>query len=233
MAAHQPNFIPWLGWFDKLMSSDVLVIRDEVQFVKRDYHHRTQIRIQGYNDEGSPKSEWIRVPVDKSEAHLREKDIRNDVKDRNVPWNTAMLRQIEGAYAGTDYFNEYFLEFKAIINRNHDKLVDLNMDIIKFMMDAYGIKKEIVMASEINGGEKSRYASQDLAELAQRVGANIYLSGSGGRNYLDMEPFQLGNIEVRFQEFQHPVYKQRENGFLPNMAGIDALFNVGKYPNKN
>src|SRR3989338_6913974 len=68
MAAHQPNFLPYLGFFDKMMSSDIFVIRDEVQFVERDFHHRNRIKIEGTDGTGAPRSKWLTVPVYKAEA---------------------------------------------------------------------------------------------------------------------------------------------------------------------
>ena len=62
VSAHQPNFLPYLGFFDKMDKSDVFVIRDEVQFAERDYHHRNRIRINGPRN-NEPQCKWIRVPV--------------------------------------------------------------------------------------------------------------------------------------------------------------------------
>ena len=75
--------------------------------------------------------------------------------------------------------------------------------------------------------KKSFEASSDLANLTRAVGADVYLSGPGGRGYLNLEPFNEEGIEVRFQKFHHPEYTQRFPGFAPNMAAIDALFNAG------
>jgi hypothetical protein len=77
--------------------------------------------------------------------------------------------------------------------------------------------------------EKSN-ASEDLVAICKALGADVYLSGSGGRGYLDLEPFKREGIEVRFQDYQHPVYEQAFPGFLPNMSAIDALFCLGGMP---
>ncbi len=67
-------------------------------------------------------------------------------------------------------------------------------------------------------------------EIVEALGGDVYLSGAKGRDYLDVSLFEKKGIRVKFQEFKHPVYKQRYEGFVPNMAAIDALFNVGKMP---
>jgi hypothetical protein len=66
-----------------------------------------------------------------------------------------------------------------------------------------------------------------IIHLLKSAGADIYLSGPSGKNYLDIEKFRQNNVDLKFFKFNHPVYAQRYPGFEPNMSGIDLLFNMG------
>jgi DNA mismatch repair ATPase MutS len=221
VSAHQPNFLPYLGFFDKMRKSDTFVIRDEVQYIERDFHHRNKIRIESNN--GDLKWKWIRVPVKKEPKHIGDIVIKNDVKDKNVPWNVFLLRQIKSNYQKTPCFKKYFPKFEEIMLLKKEKLSDLNMEIIYFLKDCFDIDTEIVLASELSY-DKTGDPSTDLVRIAKAVDADTYLSGTGARTYLNPRPFQKMGVELEFQNFAHPVYQQRFDGFVPNLAAIDALF---------
>jgi hypothetical protein len=225
VSAHQPNFLPYLGFFDKMIHSDVFVIRDEVQFVERDFHHRNRIRIDSPHGK-APQYKWIRVPVVKEQTDLNRIRIKSDIRDKNVPWNVFMLRQIRSNYETAPYFEQFFPELDSILRIKTPHLIDLNMAIIRWLQRCFDIEVEILFASRLDYG-KTGDPTKDLIKIAEVVGADVYLSGSGGRAYLNQELFEVSGVEVRFQSFDHPVYRQPYDGFVPNLAAIDALFNVG------
>lgn len=225
VSAHQPNFLPYLGFFDKMRQSDVFVIRDEVQFVERDYHHRNRIRIDGFCN-GEPQSKWIRVPVKKEMKEIRDIRIANSVKDKSVPWNISMLRQIKAHYQKTPFFHKYYPGLEEILLAKRERLIALNMEIIEFIKESFNIDTQIVYASKL-GYRKTTDASEDLIRIAQAVNADVYLSGNGGTAYLKENLFRQAGIELQYQKFTHPAYRQRYPGFACNLASIDALFNVG------
>ena len=230
LSAHQPNFLPYLGFFDKMANSDIFVIRDEVQFVERDWQHRNKIRTQGYDRDQNPNWKWVTVPVKKEQKDIKDIEIKPNSKVKNVPALTYIARQIEANYSNAPYFKEYFPEIKNILSQEHAKLSELNMQLIYFLQDAFGIDTEIVKASELPGYDKVFESTGDLVNICKAAGANIYLSGDGGRNYLDFSRFENKDIQLMFQNFEHPVYPQRFDGFAPYMASIDALFNVVSLP---
>lgn len=228
MAAHQPNFLPYLGFFHKMRQSDIFVIRDECNFSKKEYHERNQIRIDGrHKEDGGPNCRWLTVPIPKKEIYLKDIRIKNEVMEKGKPWNQEMARLIRINYNITPFFKQYFPELERILLNRREMFVDLSLDVISFLRDSFGLEAEIVRASELPGYQKSGNPIQDLANLTKIVGADIYLSGPGGKTYLEREPFQKRGIELRFQKFEHPVYPQRWPGFRPCMSAIDALFNVG------
>jgi hypothetical protein len=101
------------------------------------------------------------------------------------------------------------------------------MEIINFLRDAFEIKTKLVFSSELGLSSKSTERLVDMVEL---LGGDTYISGPAGRNYLDISLFTNKDIIVQFQDFNHPIYKQRYEGFIPNMSAIDGLFNIGKIP---
>jgi hypothetical protein len=233
LSAHQPNFIPYLGFFDKMKRSDVFVIRDEVLFVKKEFHNRNMIRINSNDNVNSPQSKWISVPVNDQNDYIKHVQIKKNVMQNNQPWNVQLLHNIEANYKSSPFFNEFFPEIKTIFSNSEDALLSLNMKIITFLKRAFDVDTEIIMASEL-GLKPAHYsksdATDDLINICKKLNADIYLSGAGGRNYLDAAKFEKAGIKLEFQDYKHPVYTQNFPGFLPYMSSFDALFCIGQYP---
>ena len=218
---HQPNYLPYLGFFDKMAKSDIFVIYDDAQFEKGEFQHRNRIRIyHGWK--------WLTVPVEKKHIPINEIRIKNEVSTwKGVRWADAHFKDIRDNYKDTPYYSVYEEEIKRIYGRKYDKLVELNIELINFLKRAFDIDVKIVFSSDLGFTSKS---TERLAEIVDALGGDMYLSGPMGRDYLDISLFERKGIKVEFQDFKHPVYKQRYEGFIPNMAAIDALFNVGKMP---
>ncbi len=221
IAIHQPNYLPYLGFFDKMAKSDIFVIYDDAQFNKSDFQHRNRIRIyHGWK--------WLTVPVEKKRIPINEIRIKNEVSTwKGIWWADAHFKDIEDNYKDAAYYSEYADELKKIYEKRYDKLVELNMELINFLKKAFDIKTEIVFSSEMDLTSRS---TERLVEMVEALEGDTYLSGAAGRNYLDTSLFEEKGIRVEFQDFKHPVYKQRYKGFEPNMAAIDALFNIRDIP---
>ena len=217
---HQPNYLPYLGFFDKMKESDIFVIYDDAQFNKREFQHRNKIRI--YEGWG-----WLTVPVIKKEIPIKEIEIVNEIQKNKPHWSKIHFREIRANYANTEYFGIYEEELRGIYGKKYERLVDLNMNLIKFLMKAFDINVKTVYASKF---EFKTNSSKKNLDIVKSVGGDVYLSGHAGQNYLDVPLFEKEGIKVLFQDFKHPVYEQRYEGFVPNMAAIDALFNVGEMP---
>jgi hypothetical protein len=220
IAIHQPNYLPYLGFFDKMMRADIFVIYDNTQFNDRDFQHRNKIRTpHGW--------QWLTVPVESKSISIKDIKIKNETIIDGVTWKEAHFRKIRDNYKKTPYYASYEEQLKTIYENRHDKLIDLNMDIIYFLRNAFKIKTKIIFASELNFISKS---TERLIDITEALGGDVYLSGSGGLNYLDESLFERRGIRVEMQDFKHPIYKQRYEGFMPNMSGIDGIFNLGEMP---
>ncbi len=232
VSCHQPNFIPYLGFFDKMARSELFVVRDEVLFVKKEYHNRNRIRINSH-DPNVPMSKWVGVPVENDGDFIKHVTIKRETKIKGRYWNEVLLKEIKTSYSKAPFFEEHFAKFEEIFDNSHDKLLDLNMKIIKLLAKSFEIKTKIILASELNlKGEKYEKsdASEDLANICSAVGANVYLSGSGGKEYLYKKPFEEKGIRVEFQDYNHPVYPVPYNQFLPYMSSMEALFCCNSLP---
>lgn len=212
---HQPNYLPYLGFFDKMKKSDIFIIYDDAQFNKSDFQHRNRIRIHN-------GSKWLTVPVEKKHKPINEVCIQNEITIKDQKWKDHHLAQIYDNYKKADQFDTYFPDISPTYKKEHEFLVDLNMEIIAFLNKSFEIDVKIVHSSEYPSASQSTHR---IIELVQSVGGDTYLSGPAGKDYMDVELFENAGIELLFQEFAHPVYKQQYDGFVPNMSAIDALFN--------
>ena len=218
VSVHQPNYLPYLGFFDKMIKSDIFVIHDDIQFSKKDFQHRNKIRI---NDGWK----WLTVPIEKSIVNINMVKIKNDKSPNGSKWSSTHFREMKANYTKTPFFEDYESKFKKIYGTKYDNLIDLNMDLIKLIMEGFDIDKPIIYASDLN---LESHSTQKLVDIVKILDGDTYLSGIGGYSYMDISLFD--DIKVVFQKFDHPTYVQRYEGFEYNMSAIDALFNLGKCP---
>lgn len=216
ISIHQPEHLPWLGFIHKVMSVDEFVLLDNVQFEKNYFQNRNKIR----TDKGW---QWITVPVKKFQHNQKINEIEISYDHE---WQSKNINRIKQHYAKARYFNEYFPEFEKIYRTKFKLLRDLNIELIKFLLDKFGIHTKLYISSELldNVGQGGTEVNLNISK---RLNADIYLSGPFGKNYLDISKFEKENIKVEFQDFKHPIYKQVYEPFIPNMSSIDLLFNYG------
>ncbi len=213
---HQPEHLPWLGFFDKMRQADVFVLLDTTQFAKDDFQNRNRIKTKN-----GPA--WLTVPVFKSGLSTQEIVDVEICNDR--PWWNRHKALLDESYRETPCFGKYKPFFDELYSRRWTKLAELNNEIIRFLAVQLGMKCRILTASELDVRERGG-TNVNLA-ICRMLSADVYLSGKCGRDYLDESRFTEHGIKVRYQDFQHPVYPQRGGEFLPRMSAIDLLFNCG------
>ncbi len=221
VAAHQPNFLPWLGFFDKLRRADVFVIVDHVQFERQNYQNRALIK----TDDG-PR--WLTVPVEQRsrEETILDKRLCAGQEGRN-DWRRRARRALEQSYARAPHFRLLAGPFLETLAQPGESLVELNVRLIRLVMDALGIKTRLLRSSALGvTGAKSEM----VLNLCRAVGADAYLAGEGGsRGYLDEAAFARAGVRVAWQGFSHPTYPQEPSRapFAPGLSALDLLFNCG------
>ncbi|MFA4911540.1 MAG: WbqC family protein [Desulfobacteria bacterium] len=214
VAIHQPQYLPWLGYFDKIEKTDIFVILDNVQYKKNEWQNRNRIKTaNGW--------QWLTVPVQyKFPERIDQVKINN-----RIDWKRKHLNAIVINYGRSLYFNKYRSFFEGVYSQEWEYLVDINVCLINFLIKALGINTETLMASKLRLREDP---TDRLIDICKEVGANTYLAGKDGRNYMDIEKFEKENIKVIFQDFQHPIYNQLFGEFESYMSVIDILFNYGE-----
>lgn len=214
---HQPEHLIWLGLVKKIQDADVFVILDSVQFEKNYFQNRNKIRTKdGWV--------WLTVPVKKTSLHTNIKDIEISYDN---DWQKKYLKSIQVNYSGTDFFDFYYKEIEFIIKKNHKYIVDLNVELIEWVLEKFNIKgKKIIRSSSLNIKEGIG-GSNVCLEICKYFGNCVYLAGPSGKDYLVLNDFKKENIEVVFHEFTSPTYKQKYKNFEPNMSSLDFLFNTG------
>lgn len=217
-AIHQPQFLPWLGYLHKIGSVDVFVFLDNVQFKKNEFQNRNRIRIEN-------RPGWITVPVSfKFGDTLRATAIADDPK-----WRRKMCSTIEQNYGRAPYFKKYGPELIELLGREWDNLADLNQAATEWLAGCFEINTRMLVCSEMP--DFSPDPTQRLIDICRHVEADTYLSGAGGRDYLNEASFEKAGIKLEFQNFLHPVYPQCYNEssvFIAHLSSIDALFNCGE-----
>ena len=216
IAIHQPNFIPWVGYFYKILKSDEFVLLDDVQFTKNGFTNRNQVKTpQG--------AQWLTLPVlQKGKFGQNIDEIAIAQPDHTIQ---KVLRTVEGNYKKAPFFNEYFPEFEKCLRNNGDKLAAVNIALIKWVCVSLEIKTPLVISSDLKAEGES---TMRLINICKKRNAGKYLSGFGGNKYQEAELYKTHDIELTMTNFKHPQYKQLWGDFIPNMSVIDILFNCGK-----
>jgi len=229
ITGHQPNYLPYLGFFHKITLCDVFVIVDTVQYVKRGpfgWINRNKIRTpDGWL--------WLTVPVLSKGKYTQS--IIDTMIDNLKPWQHKHWRSINLAYQKAPYFHLHKDFFQKIYETKWEKLSDLNEAIIRYIIPALGIKVEITKTSSIYNVEtlqrcppRQIMSGTDLIiDMCKKLGADAYVHGKHGKDYIDPAKFTDNNIKCVYQEFTHPVYRQVYKPFIPEMSIIDLLFNHG------
>ena len=222
LAAHQPEFLPWLGYISKATMCDVYFILDTVQFRKKYFQNRNKIRNKNKG------WQWLTIPVltkGNYMMNLSEIKINNKTK-----WKRKHLNAIKISYGKTPYFDQIYSELEKIYyGFEGEFLIEFVISMIKYAFHKFDINIPIYRTSEIkNLGIKLDGQKSDLIiNMCKICGAKSYIFGAEGRNYIEKEKFSTNNIEHVFQRFDHPQYLQTYNEFIPKMSFLDLLFNHG------
>lgn len=216
LVGHQPEFLPWLGFFHKLTLGEVFMVVDHVQFKKRHFENRNRIRTrQGWG--------WLTVPV---RTHDRFEQPINTVEiDPRAPWRRKVLRSIELNYAKAPFFAAYWPAFSELLQRDWPFLGPLNEGLIRLCLDILDIRPKVVKSSELG---VDSHGTQLIVDMCAAVGTRVYVSGQSGKEYLDAHLLKAGGVEVVYQDFTHPEYGQLHQPFIPQMSVLDLIFNEGE-----
>ncbi|MHB8092097.1 MAG: WbqC family protein [Syntrophales bacterium] len=215
VAVHQPQYLPWLGYFDKIAAADVFVLLDNVQFKKNEWQNRNRIKT-------AAGPQWLTVPVRyKFPERINEVSVNNQEH-----WVNKHRQAIVTNYRKAPCWDEVSTILEPIFAGSWESISQLNIFTVKLLAKTLGIETPLYVASELPPFPED--PDLRLIAIAKHFAADTYLAGKGGIDYMNLACFRENGVRVKFQQYNHPVYRQLFNGFEPFMSVIDLLFNYGE-----
>ncbi|TYL40084.1 hypothetical protein CV102_00440 [Natronococcus pandeyae] len=211
VAIHQPNYLPWFGYFQKIHRSDVFVLLDDVEYSSDSWINRNKIKTpDGWT--------WLTVPVHGSNESIADVEIAGD------RWADKHRKSLQASYGGAAHYDEFAEFFAETYARSWESLCELNVHLIQELSERIGLECEFVRASTL---DVDATKSERIVRLCEAVDADRYFSGEGARSYNDHDRFEAADIALEYQSIEHPRYEQRFDDFVPNLSIVDVLMNVG------
>lgn len=217
LSIHQPAYLPWLGYFDKLARSDVFVFLDNVQFEKNSFINRNRIK--------TPQGAlMLTVPV-RSRGHTAS-TLKETELDNSRHWKSKHLKSIFLNYRAAPRFDACYPKLEALYAADDALLADMCFRQLQFWLRELGVEKKVVRASSLPLTSRK---SELVLDICRYFGADRYISGALGRDYLDEEKFADAGIRIEYQDYRHPVYPQLHGEFLPCMGIVDFWMNTDRF----
>jgi hypothetical protein len=214
IAIHQPNYIPWLGYFYKIYQSDTFVFLDDVQYSNKAMHDYHYIK----NPQGRFR---LKVPVKVSFGDkINTIGLNNDIN-----WRENHLKQLEMSYKKAPFYSQLFDDIANVFDHRDTDMATLNIRLIKLFSNKLGIKTEFVSSSELTISEKDK--NQRILDICRELNATVYYSGTGAAIYQNELNFTERGIELRYSTFKPFEYPQFWGNFEPNVSIIDYLMHCG------
>lgn len=215
----QPSYIPWRGYFDQIFRADLFVFYDDVQYDKRGWRNRNQIK--------TPQGKrWLTIPVHSHGSQIENIRINQIRIAWDTPWNQNHLKALQHAYAQAPHFHHYLPFLEEFYGRRDEFLADLTIDFTTALARQLGNKHtRFIRSSEINGitGKKT----DRLIQILRAVGATHYTSGHTAKDYIEKEKFDAAGITLEYMEYNYPEYPQLYPPYDPYVSILDLLFMMG------
>lgn len=212
VAAHQPNYLPWLGYFHKIAECDVFVFLDDVEYSSGAWINRNRIKTpDGWT--------WLTVPVSGNSGEIRSIEIAE-----TDDWADEHAKSLRFNYGKAPHYDELADLFATTYDREWRRLQALNTHLIREIADCIGLDCEFVSSSEFGIDATD---SERILGLCRELDADRYLSGTGAKSYMDEDAFHAAGVDVTYQSIEYPTYTQRFDDFVPELSIVDPLFNCG------
>lgn len=227
IAILQPVYLPWLGYFEQIARADHFVFLDDVQYTRQDWRNRNRIKT-------ATGSIWLTVPIRRRSLKTLIRDVEINAEQ---DWPRRHLRSIEQSYSKCPHFQPFFGDVTGELRQPPRLLADLDCRLIRLVCRYLEINTPTSFSSEVprtprplcGASQASEIPdrNQRLIDICEHLGAQGFYEGSKGRSYIDTDRFRRAGIEVVFQSFQHPSYRQAFGRFLPYQSAIDLIMNAG------
>lgn len=214
-AIHQPNFFPWLGYFDKIQKADIFVFLDAVAYPKSgsgsgSWCNRVQLAIQN-------QAQWVGCPIRRESGVQLIKDVKID---DSQPWRKKMLRTLEFNYKKTKNYHDIMPLLTTLIEYPTDSLAEFNIYAIKSLTERLGYQVQFLLQSDLM---VSGASTQLLVNIIKKTAATTYLCGGGASGYQEDMLFQANDITLCYQKFSPQAYGDDSHVFIPGLSVIDYL----------
>ncbi|WP_097014654.1 WbqC family protein [Anaerocolumna aminovalerica] len=213
IAIHQPDYIPYPGYFYKIAQSDCFVFLDDAQYSNEGFSNWNRIK--------SPQGELrLKAPVQQTLGNLIQ-----EVKTRDyLGWKQKHLKTLWMNYKRAKYFEPVYSDFESILLPEYENIADMNIAIIQLFCRKLGITKRFERSSSLG---ITTLKEERILDICTLLKGSVYLSGKGARVYQDSGHFLESGIELRYTDYHSIIYEQLWGEFLPDLSIIDYLFNHG------
>jgi hypothetical protein len=210
LVAHQPTYVPYLGLLHKAARADVFVLQDDLRYVKDAVSNRNRIRqADGWR--------WLTIPVHKSDSSTFA-----TVLPAESAWPDAHRRFLTHAYGRAPHFDR----FGELWERNEANcaapLSIINVAALEWMLRLFEVRAELIVESSLTLPPFSD-PNDRLITLASKHACDCYLSGSGGRAYIEPERWKQANVELLWSDYQPVPYDRGGLPWIPNLSALDAI----------
>lgn len=211
----QPNYVPWVGYFDLIRQSDVWVWYDDVQYTRRDWRNRNRI--------AADVAEWLTIPV-KTKTRFAQRIAEVEIDDTQR-WRQRHLQSIRRCYARAPFFEPMFALVEEAFAAGDTRLADLTIRVDEAICALVGIQTSFMRSSRMQVANTDR--EERLLDICRAAGGNVYLSGPAARAYIDPKAFAAAGIELRYIVYDYPPYSRGPRPFVPSLSILDALAWLG------
>lgn len=213
VSIHQPNYIPWLGYFYKISQSDVFVFLDDAQYSTQGMHNFHYIKMA----QGPFR---LKIPVQQKMG-----DLINEVRTRDeLNWKKTHLKTLEYNYKKAPFFDEVFADFYGVLLKEYSNIALMNQSIIELICHKLGLSTEFVVSSDLN---LKTFREEKVLDICKTLDATVYYSGTGAKTYQVEEHFTDRGLELRYSHFTPFEYPQFFEGFQSNVCILDYLMHCG------
>lgn len=213
LAIHQPDYLPYPGYFYKIATCDCFVFLDDAQYSNNGYSNWNRIK--------TPQGEQrLKVPVKQTLGDTIQEVTSKDY----LGWKQKHLTMLKINYAKAKFFEQIYSDIEQILLREYKNIADMNIALIQQFCAHFGISKKIICSSSLGLQTKRE---ERIIDLCVGLGARTYLSGNGAKVYQEEEHFHKRGVELEYTDYHPITYEQLWGEFRSNMSVIDFLFNHG------
>jgi hypothetical protein len=213
VSIHQPDYIPYIGYFYKISQSNVFVFLNDVQFSNDNMHHWNKIK--------TPQGELrLKIPVE----HSFGESIEQVIPKNHLKWREKHIKTLEMNYSRANFFKEFFPDYKELLMGNYSNLAEMNITINRFICEKLGFKTKFLLSSEM---EIKTVKEERVIDICLSLGGTTYISGNGAKAYQIESNFSNNGIKLEYTDYRPFEYPQLWKEFTPNLSVIDYIFNCG------